>query len=98
MSSSDAPGAPNVTFSRTLAENSVASSNAQATVPRSASSGRALMSVPSSRIDPALTSASRGTSCSKVVLPEPVAPASTRVWPGSRSRVMSLSTRPAASG
>ena len=83
--SSVASGAPNVTFSRTLTENRVGSSNPQPTRVRSTGSGRSRMSVPFTVIDPAVGSASRGTSCSSVVLPDPVAPVSARVWPGSRS-------------
>ena len=96
--SSSASGAPNITFSLTLAENSVASSKAQPTAWRSRSSGRSRTSAPSSRTDPEVASASRGTSCSRVDLPEPVAPVSTSVWPGVRSSTMSRSTGSAAPG
>ena len=85
IASSSASGAPKPTFSRTLAENRVGSSNAQLTRARSSGSGRLRMSVPSSRMAPEVTSASRGTNWSRVVFPEPVAPTSTTVWPGATS-------------
>src|SRR6202041_2128630 len=49
---SSASGAPNMTFSRTLAENKVASSNAHPTAARSRATGMSRMSVPSTRIEP----------------------------------------------
>ena len=52
IDSSDASGRPRVTFSLTLTENRVGSSNAQATVVRSSASGRSRMSVPSSLMLP----------------------------------------------
>ena len=87
-----------MTFSRTLAENRVASSNAHPTAARSPASGMSRMSVPSSRTAPDVGSASRGTSCRRVDFPEPVAPVSTIVWPGGRSSTMSRSTGSAAPG
>ena len=81
-----------MTFSRTLAENRVGSSNALPISVRSTGSGRSRMSVPFRVIDPAVGSASRGTSWSSVVLPDPVAPVSARVWPGSSSSVTPRST------
>ncbi len=60
--SSVAPGLPSATFSLTLAENSVGSSNAQATsVRRRRAAGRGCR-CPSSRIVPPVASASRATS------------------------------------
>ena len=50
------------------------------------------MSVPSRRIAPQVTSASRGTRASSVVLPEPVAPTSATVSPGASSRLTPRST------
>ena len=87
IASSVASLTPKPTFSRTLAENSVGSSNAQPTRLRSSGSGSSRMSVPSSVIRPPVTSASRGTRCSRVVLPDPVAPTSATVSPGSSSRL-----------
>ena len=81
-----------MTFSRTLAENSVASSNAQPTAVRSAASGMSRTSVPPISTRPLVVSASRGTSCSSVVLPDPVAPTSTSVSPRARLRSTSRST------
>ena len=54
--SSVAAGRPSVTFSRTLIENSVASSKAVATSVRSWASGRSRTSCPSSVTRPAVTS------------------------------------------
>ena len=93
-----ASAAPKLTFSLTLAENKVGSSNAQPTRVRSSGSVSSRMSVPSSRMAPPVTSASRGISWSSVVLPAPVAPTSASVSPGSSSRPMSLSTGRCAPG
>ena len=90
--------APKLTFSLTLAENRVGSSNAQPTRVRSSGRVSSRMSVPSSRMDPAVTSASRGISCRSVVLPDPVAPTSASVSPGSSSSRMSRSTGRGAPG
>ena len=86
------PGAPKLTFSLTLAENRVGSSNAQPTraaAPAAAVAGRRCRPGGPRRT---VTSASRGTRCSSVVLPDPVAPASARVCPGSSSRLTSRRT------
>ena len=61
ISSVVASAAPNVTFSRTEAENSVASSNPQATRCRSCGSGMSRTSRPASSTRPPDTSASLGT-------------------------------------
>ena len=62
MSSSLASGRPSVTFSRTLIENSVASSNAVATMRRRLCRVRSRVSTPSMVTRPAVASYSRGTS------------------------------------
>jgi hypothetical protein len=56
MSASPTPGRPRVRFSDTLAENSVASSKATATMLRSASSDRSRTSRPPTLIEPPVTS------------------------------------------
>ena len=86
ISSSVASGRPRVRFSRTLIENSVASSKATPTTERSESRVTSRMSRPSSVIRPAVTSIRRGTSETSVVLPEPVAPTMASVSPGLRPR------------
>ncbi len=73
-SASLASGYPSVRLSRTLEENSVASSKATDTRLRSEVSCRSRMSRPSIVMRPAVTSYSRGTSADRVVLPLPVTP------------------------
>jgi hypothetical protein len=93
-----ASGRPSVTFSRTLAENNVASSNAVATVARSSSRRRSRMSHPPMEMHPAVTSYSRGTNSSSVVLPDPVAPTSAMVSPSRMVKSTPRSTSSSASG
>ena len=76
------PGAPSSTLSRTELENSVVSSKATATMVRSSSTLKSRRSTPSIVIAPAVTSYSRGTSWSSVLLPLPVMPTSAMVSPG----------------
>ena len=85
-SSSEPSGLPSRTFSRTDAENSVASSKATETRERSTSRSRSLMSTPSRMTEPPVTSYSRLISEVSVVFPDPVAPTMATVSPGRSSR------------
>ena len=87
ISSSVACGLPSRRFSATDIENSVGSSNAVATVCRSADSDSSRMSLPSMRIAPSVTSYSRDSSAASTDFPEPVGPTSATVSPGSTTRL-----------
>src|SRR5699024_9945482 len=91
---------PSSTFSRTVAENRVASSKAMETISRRSWRVMSRTSTPSTRTLPPVTSNSRGTREIIVVFPQPVSPTSAIVSPGRtcRSTPSSTSVRGASLG
>ena len=93
MSASVASGCPISRFSRTLAENSVGSSNANPTCRAQAAAARCRAGrARRACTRPAVGSCSRASSVATVVLPAPVAPTSASVSPGWISRSTPRST------
>ena len=98
MRSSEASGAPNCMFSRTVPENRYGFCGTRATASVSSARARSVTGTPSTSTSPDVASYSRGSRLISVDLPEPVEPMIAVVVPGATAKLTSSSTGASAPG